>query len=104
MYKRQLQQKAIELGLRQRERPLELDGVHGREDREDLGKLMRDAVERDATLLHALEERGLGLGGGAIDLVGEQEVGEDRPLGEPEGAVLGLEDVGACLLYTSRCV
>jgi hypothetical protein len=34
-------------------------------------------VDRDLALLHRLEQRRLRLGGGAVDLVGQQEVGED---------------------------
>ena len=49
-------------------------------------------------LLHRLQQRGLGLGGGAVDLVGEDHVGEDRPGDERELAAAGLgvvlEDVG----------
>ena len=41
-------------------------------------------ADRDLVLLHDLEERGLDLGRRPVDLVGEQEVGED-------GAGLDLE-------------
>ena len=42
------------------------------------------AIDRDGPLLHRLEQRGLGLGGRAIDLVGEHEIGEDRSLAKAE--------------------
>ena len=50
-------------------------------------------------LLHGLEQRGLDLGRRAIDLIGEQDVGEDRPLTERKrarGQVVhrGAQDVG----------
>jgi len=49
--------------------------------------------------LHGLQECGLGLGRRAVDLVGQEDVGEDRPLLELEAAAsalgLFLEDVGA---------
>ena len=46
--------------------------------------------ERDLPLLHRLEQRRLHLGGRAVDLVGEQQVGEHRPLAGDElaGALL----------------
>ena len=45
---------------------------------------------RDAVLLHRLEQRALRLGRRAVDLVGEDDVGEDGPLAE-------LEDLAAAL-------
>jgi len=39
---------------------------------------MRRSTDRDATLLHRLQKRGLGLGRGTIDLIGQEDVGEDR--------------------------
>ena len=54
---------------------------------------------RHVVLLHRLEQRGLGLGRRAVDLVGQHDVGEDRPRHEPEGALAGgqvlLDDLGA---------
>jgi hypothetical protein len=47
-------------------------------------ELVRDAVDRHLALLHALEQRGLRLRRGAVDLVDEQDVGEDRPGAELE--------------------
>ena len=43
---------------------------------------MGHAVDRHAGLLHDLQKRGLGFGRGAVDLVGEDDRGEDRPLVE----------------------
>ena len=37
------------------------------------------ALDRDLRLLHRLQQRALGLGRGPVDLVGQQEVGEDGP-------------------------
>ena len=48
---------------------------------------MGDAVGGDLTLLHGLEESGLRLGRGAVDLVGEDDLRHDRPLAELERAV-----------------
>ena len=53
----------------------------------------------DRTLLHRFEQRGLGLGRGAVDLVGQQHLRENRPLLEAEHALargrVFLEDFGA---------
>jgi hypothetical protein len=50
------------------------------------------AVDGDLAFLHGLQEGGLGLGRGAVDLVGEQQVGEDRALLEGELGVAGVVD------------
>ena len=39
-------------------------------------------------LLHGLEQGGLGLGRGSVDLVGQQQVGEHRALTEAEAAMV----------------
>ena len=69
----------VELGLRQSERALVLDGVLGGDDQERVGHRVGDAVDRRLPLLHALQERGLGLGRGSVDLVGEDDLAEDGP-------------------------
>jgi hypothetical protein len=57
------------------------------------------AAGGDPVLLHRLQERGLGLRRGPVDLVGQDQVGEHRALDEPEraptGRVILLEDLGA---------
>jgi hypothetical protein len=75
----QLEQEAVELRFGQRVDALALDRVLRRDDHEAVGERMALAVERHAPLLHRLEQRGLGLGRGAVDLVGEQQLVEDRP-------------------------
>ncbi len=74
----QLQQEPVELGLRQRVRPLVLDRVLGRRDQERLRQRPGRPVDADLALLHRLEQRGLGLRRRPVDLVGEQQVREDR--------------------------
>ena len=44
------------------------------------------AGNRDVVLLHGLQQGGLGLGAGAVDLVGHQQLGEDGALDEAEAA------------------
>ena len=80
----QLEQEAVELRLGQRVGALVLDRVLRGDDDERVGQRAGLALDRDLPLLHRLEQRRLGLGRRAVDLVGEQQVGEHRPLAEPE--------------------
>ncbi len=63
-----------------------LDRVLGGDDHERRGQGVGGAVHGDLALLHALEQRRLGLGRGPVDLVAEHEVGEHGPGPELEGA------------------
>ena len=82
---RRAQQEAVELGLGQRVGALVLDRVLGGDHEERPGERVGHAVGGDLALLHGLEQRGLGLGRRPVDLVGQDQVGEDRagPEGEP---------------------
>ena len=86
------QQEAVELRLGERVRALVLDRVLGRQDEEGPLERPRDAVGRHLPLLHRLEQRRLRLRGGAVDLVGQQEVREDRAGAELEVAVALVPD------------
>ncbi len=70
---------AVDLRLGQRVGALLLDRVLRRHDDERLGQRVGLVADGDLPLLHRLEERALHLGGRAVDLVGEDEVGEDGP-------------------------
>src|SRR5690606_4269024 len=76
----------VELGLGERERALVLNRVLRRHDHERLRQLVADAVDGDLPLLHRLEERRLRLRRRAVDLVGQDDLGHDRPGVELEGA------------------
>ena len=52
--------------------------VLGGDDDEGLGSLAGDPVDGDAAFLHHLQQGRLGLGGGAVDLVGQKEVADRR--------------------------
>ena len=56
---------------------------------------IRLAVDRHLVLLHRLEQRRLRLRRGAVDLVDQQDVGEDRPGPELELVRALVEDVDA---------
>ena len=72
------QEEAVELCLGEREGSLVLDRVLGGEKEERVRQLPRDAVDRDLTLGHRLEQCRLRLRRRPVDLVDEDDVGEDR--------------------------
>ena len=76
-----VEHEAVELGLGQRIGPLLLDRVLRGQDEEGVGQAVPLAADGDLALLHRLEEGRLGLGRGAVDLVGQDDVGEDRARG-----------------------
>ena len=80
---------AIQLCLGQQLRAGGANGVLGGDDHEGVGQLVGVTVHGDLSLLHDLQQRGLGLAGGAVDLVCQQKVGHHRA---------GLVDEGTALL------
>jgi hypothetical protein len=95
----ELHHEAIELGFGERVGSLELHGILRGDHREEGRERDRLAAERHRALLHHLQQRRLGLGRRAIDLVGQQDGREDRALAQVEGLRgelehLGTEDVG----------
>ena len=89
------QQEAVELRLGQRVGALVLDRVLRRQDEERPRQRVRRALDRDLPLLHRLEQRRLRLRWGAVDLVGEEKVGEDRARPELEVGLALVVDRGA---------
>ena len=97
-----LQQEAVELGFRQRIGAFLLQRVLGGEHMERLRQVVALAGDGDVPLLHRLQQRRLRARAGAVDFVGHQQLGEDRPLDEAEGAAaaiaffehFGAQDVG----------
>ena len=92
-----LEHEAVELRFREGIGALELDRVLGREDVEGFLEGVGDPLDGHPVLLHRLEKRRLRLRGRAVDLVGEHDVGEDRPGPEghppPTGGRVLLEDL-----------
>ena len=74
-------QEAVELRLRQLVGAGLLDRVLRRDHHERPADLVGLPVDGDVPLLHHLEEGGLGLRRGAVDLVGQHQAVEDRELG-----------------------
>ena len=87
-----LEHEAVALRLGQRIGALLLDRILGREDQERLLELQALVAERDLLLLHRLEQRGLHLRGGAVDLVREHEVREQRAALRREGSIARVVD------------
>ena len=92
---RHVHQEAVELGLRQGERAFLLDRVLCRHHHEQFGQLPGAAADGDLLLGHRLQQRGLHLGRCTVDLVGQDDVVEQRAALELEAAGLRAEHVGA---------
>ena len=88
----QLEQETVQLGLRQRVGPLILHRVLGGDHHERIRQAPGLAVNGDLALLHGLQQRRLRLGWGAVDLVSQQEVGEDGAGPEGELRAAGVVD------------
>ena len=95
----ELHHEPIELRFGQRIRAFLLDRILRREHEERLGQLVRLSGRGHGVLLHRLQQRGLRLRWRAVDLVGQHDVGEDRPSGKledaPPGRVIFLEQLRA---------
>ncbi len=87
-----LEHEAVELRLGQRIGALVLDRVLGGEHQERLLQRIGGAADGHLMLLHRLEQRGLHLGRRAVDLVGQDDLGEQRPLLDVESWRLLVED------------
>ena len=95
-----LEHEAVELRFWQRVCALEFDGILGGEHVERLFEYVRGSLNRDAVLLHRLQERRLCLGGCAIDLIRQHDVRKNRSRSEHHAAStrvrVFLDNVGAC--------
>ena len=94
----QFEQEPVHLCLGQRVGALQVHGVLRREHEERLSQRPGLTAHRHPPFLHRLEHRRLGLGRGAVDLVGQQNVGEDRAglkLHPPRPVGRLLQDRGA---------
>ncbi len=85
----------VELTLGQDVGPLELVRVLGRQHDERRVERIGLPFDRDLAVAHRLEQGALGPGRGPVDLVGQDDVGEDRPLLEDELAARRVVDARA---------
>ncbi len=90
-----LEHEAVHLGLGQGIGALLLDGVLGGQDQEGVLQLVGGVADGDLALLHGLQQRALHLGGGAVDLVGQHEIGKEGPLVHGELTGLDVVHLGA---------
>ena len=94
-----VEQEAVELGFGQRVGALQLDGVLGGQHEKRRIEFVPGAAHGAGQFLHGFEQRALGLRRRAVDFVGQQDVGENRPPDERPGAAavggIFLDDVGA---------
>ena len=88
----QPQQEAVQLRLRQGEGAFQLDGVLGGQHHERPRQRHGIAVHGHLALLHGLQQGALGARRGPVDLVGQQDLGEDRAGTELEGLLLLVEE------------
>lgn len=86
---------AVPLRLREGVGALHLDRVLGGDHHERARQRVTVAVHGDLALLHRLQQRRLGLGGGAVDLVADDDLREDRPGLELELGLLLVVDAHA---------
>ena len=77
-------QEAIQLGFGEGEGAFVFDGVLGGDDEEGRGQGVGDAVDGDLAFFHGFQQGGLGFGGGAVDFVGEYQLGGDGAGAEAE--------------------
>jgi hypothetical protein len=93
-----LHEEAIELGFGQRVGALHLDGILGGHHQEGALQLVGGGAAGDRAFLHGFEQGRLGLGSGAVDFIGQHEVGEDGPGLEAEAlaaVLVGVDDHAA---------
>ena len=91
-------EEAIELGFGKRIGAFHLDGILRGHDQKGRFQFVRGSAAGDGAFLHGFEQRRLGFGRGAIDLVGQHQVGEDRPRLKSQGfraAIVGFDDHAA---------
>ncbi len=72
-----------------------LDGILRGDNEKRIRQGERFAVHRDLRFVHGLEKRGLRARCGAVDFVGEHDVGEDRAGAEFKLARFGIVDADA---------
>ena len=85
-------QKPVQLRLRQRKRPFVINRVLGGDEKKGRRQIIIDAVGGDFLFRHRLQQRGLRAGRGAVDFIGQHDLGEERAGPELEVGGLGIEN------------
>ena len=92
---RDAEQEPVELAFGQRIGAFELERVLRGDDQERPRQRQRLAIDRDLPFAHRFQQGRLRPRRGAVDLVGQHDVGEDRPAVKDELALLAVEDAAA---------
>ena len=90
-----LEHEAVNLRFRQKVGAFGLDGVLGGQHQEGIRQPEGLGADGDLPLLHGFQQRRLNLGGGAVDLVGQNQLGEDRAEFNLKRPFLLVIDAGA---------
>ncbi len=85
-----LEHEAIQLGFRQGVSAFLFDGVHRGQHHKRLWQAVGGIAQGDLPLLHTFQQGRLDFGRRAVDLIGQQQVGEDWPQFGPELARAGV--------------
>ena len=91
----QFQHEAVHLRFGQRIRAFLLDGILRGKHEERFVELVGLVADGDLLFLHRFEQRALHLGRRAVDFVGENQIGEDRPFARAEAAGLRIVNLRA---------
>ena len=86
-------QKAVQLRFRQWKSADLISGILGGDDEKGLRQLAGLAFDGHLPFLHRFQQGALGLGRGAVDFVGQDQLGENRT---------GMEDEGLTLAFIHR--
>lgn len=81
-------EETVQLGLGKRKGPFEFDRVLRRDDEERAREHGGDSLNGELVLFHGFEERRLGAWGGAVDLIGEHDLGDEWAFAKYELAQL----------------
>jgi len=79
-----VEHEAVLLGFGQRVSAFLLDRILSGQNEKRIGQAMAGAAHGHLSFLHRFEKSRLGLGGSAIDLVRQNNIGEDRAVDEPK--------------------
>src|ERR1700687_468459 len=88
-------EEAIELRFRERVSTVVLDGILRGDDEKRLGQRERFAVHGHLRFVHGFQQRGLRARGGAVDFVGEYDIGKNGAGAKFKFAGLGIVDADA---------
>ncbi|MNN62776.1 hypothetical protein D3C81_1781050 [compost metagenome] len=90
------QHEPVQLGFRKRIGALKINRILRRAEHKRVRQRIRFTVYRHVPFLHHLEQRGLRLSGGPVDLIGEQDIRHDRPRTKVKHFITRMVDRHPC--------